>query len=96
MYGLVARITALPGKRNDLIVVLTGTGSMPGCLSYVVAKDQANGDALLVTEVWTSREAHRASLSLPDVRAAIERGRPLIAKFEKIAETEPVGGIGLP
>ena len=68
---------------------------MPGCLSYVVAKDPDDPDSLWVTEVWESAEAHAASLQLPDVQAAIGRGRPLIAGFESRFETTPVGGIGL-
>ena len=96
MYGLIAHITAYPGKRDELIAVLVpGEGGMPGCLSYIVARDPKNANALFVTEAWETAEAHTASLSLPDVRAAIARGRPLIAKFELMAETEPVGGIGL-
>jgi quinol monooxygenase YgiN len=96
MFGLIGRITAHPGQRDALIAVLTQAGSMPGCLSYVVARDNARPDALYVTEVWESAEAHAASLNIPEVREAIGRGRPLIAGFETIAKTEVVGGIGLP
>jgi quinol monooxygenase YgiN len=97
MYGLIGRILAQPGKREDLLAVLLGTESgMRGCLSYIVARDAADADALWVTEVWESEEAHRASLRLPAVQAAIARGRPLIAGFDSRGETEPVGGIGLP
>ena len=96
MFGLISRITAQAGKRDELAALLApGQGSLPGCLSYIVARDPKNADALYVTEAWESREAHRASLSQPTVIAAIERGRPLIEKFETIAETEPVGGVGL-
>jgi quinol monooxygenase YgiN len=49
-----------------------------------------------VTEVWESPEAHAASLGLPAVQAAIERGRPLIAAFAQRIETRPNGGIGVP
>ena len=69
---------------------------MPGCLSYVVAEDLADADALLVTEVWESKAAHEASLSLPAVRAAIAKGRPLIAGFETLAETRPISGAVVP
>lgn len=96
MFGLIGHITAQPGRRDELVAILaTAEGSMPGCLSYIVAHDPANPDAIYVTEAWESREAHAASLQLPGVQAAIARGRPLIAKFDRIAETEPVGGIGL-
>ena len=96
MYGLIGRILSVPGRREELVeVLLENEGGMPGCMSYVVARDPANADALWVTEVWVSAEAHRASLHLPAVQAAIARGRPLIAGFDSRVETEPVGGIGL-
>lgn len=96
MFGLIGRITAVAGKRDDLIAILApDEGSLPGCLSYIVARDPKNADVLYVTEAWESREAHAASLMLAAVQSAIARGRPLIAAFETIAETEPVGGVGL-
>jgi quinol monooxygenase YgiN len=72
-----------------------GSKTMPGCLSYVVAKDSTNADAIWITEVWDSRASHKASLSLPNVKDAISRGTPLIAGFDKQIETVPVGGYGL-
>ena len=96
MYGLIGRIKAVAGKRGELAVVLVQEdGSMPGCLSYVVAEDPADADALWVTEVWVDQAAHRASLSLPTVQAAIAKGRPLIAGFDSRVETKVLGGIGL-
>jgi len=96
MYGLIGKMNAVPGKRDELIEILVeGVAGMPGCLSYVVAKDSADADALWVTEVWESKESHAASLSLPSVQEAIGKGRPLIAGFGERFETEPVGGHGL-
>lgn len=68
---------------------------MPGCLSYIVAKAPADADAIWITEVWDSQESHKASLSLPGVKQAITRGKPLIAGFSNGTVTEPVGGIGI-
>lgn len=97
MYGLIGRIVAVSGRRDELAAILVpGEGGMPGCLSYVVAEDPDNPDALWVTEVWTDQAAHRASLGLPSVQAAIAKGRPLIAGFDSRAETKVLGGIGLP
>ncbi len=96
MYGLIGKITATPGGRDELAAILGGIGPMPGCLSYVVAHDPSDRDGVWVTEVWESAEAHEASLGLPAVQAAIAEGRPLIARFEHRFETDPVGGIGLP
>lgn len=96
MYGLIGKMLAVPGQREALIaILLEGVAGMPGCLSYVVARDPAELDALWVTEVWESEEHHRASLTLPTVQEAIARGRPLIATFGESVVTEPVGGHGL-
>lgn len=96
MYGLIGRMKAQPGQRDALAaILLEGTTEMPGCRSYVVARDPADPNGLWVTEVWDSAESHRASLSLPAVQSAITRGRPLIAGFDSQTETEPVGGFGL-
>ena len=94
-YGLIGRIRAQPGQREALAaVLLEGSGELPGCLSYVVAEDLTDPDALWVTEIWTDRAAHRASLELPAVQDAIARGRPLIVDFDMHQETRPLGGVG--
>ena len=94
MYGLIGRIRAVPGKRAELAAILVhDDGAMPGCLSYIVAEDPADADLLWVTEVWTDQAAHRASLQLPAVQAAIAKGRPLIAGFDMHVTTRPVAGV---
>ena len=96
MYGLIGRMRAVPGQREALIaILLDGVSGMPGCLSYVVARDPADADAIWITEVWDSQASHKASLSLPSVKDAISRGRPLIAGFDQHIETVPVGGHGI-
>jgi quinol monooxygenase YgiN len=97
MYGLIGKMTALPGTRDALAgAMLEGTTAMPGCLSYIIALDPADPDALWITEVWDSKDSHAASLALPAVKAAIAKGRPLIAGFSNRTETTPIGGYGLP
>ena len=89
-------MNGVPGKRDALAaILLEGTGTMPGCLSYVIATDPADADALWITEVWESAASHQASLTLPAVQAAITKGRPLIASFSNRVETVPIGGYGL-
>lgn len=97
MYGLIGKITAVAGQREALSkILIAGTAGMPGCLSYVVAADATEPDALWVTEVWESQSSHQASLQLPAVQAAIAKGRPLIAGFSNRVETAPLGGHGIP
>jgi quinol monooxygenase YgiN len=96
MFGLIGKMRAQPGKRDELVsILLEGTGGMPGCLSYVIARDPDDADAIWVTEVWSDEASHKASLSLPSVHAAIAKGRPLIAGFDSQQRTQPVGGVGL-
>ena len=96
MHGLIGRMRAQAGQREALLaIMLEGTQNMPGCLSYIVARDPADADLIWITEVWDSRESHRASLQIPAVQAAIQRARPLIAAYESGQETVPVGGVGI-
>jgi quinol monooxygenase YgiN len=96
MYGLIGRLLTVPGRRDDLIAILVqSVGRMPGCLSYIVAADPGDKDAIWITEAWESEASHKASLSLPQVKEAIAKGKPLIAGFAERFVTTPVGGIGL-
>ena len=96
MYGLISEITTVTGKRDELAsLLIRHTGEMPGCLSYVVAADPTKPDALWVTEVWTDRSSHMASLKLPAVQEALIKGRTLITGFASRVETTPLGGVGL-
>ncbi len=96
MSGLIGKMTPTSGQRDALAaILLKGTGEMPGCLSYIIATDPADADALWITGVWDSAESHQASLKLPAVQAAIAKGRPMIAGFSDRHETAPIGGHGL-
>lgn len=96
MYGLIGKMRSQPGQRDALAaILLEGTGTMPGCLSYIIAHDPTDADALWITEAWDNAESHTASLQLPAVQAAIARARPIIAGFGERFETIPIGGHGL-
>jgi quinol monooxygenase YgiN len=97
MWGMIAKITAIPGNRDELVAVLREAASgMPGCLSYVVAKDAADENVLWVTEAWDTQASHDASLALPAVKNALPKSKALVAGFERVAVTAPVWGVGLP
>jgi quinol monooxygenase YgiN len=89
--------TAQPGKGDELAEILLAAADAlradDDCLLYVVSRE--GGDTIWVTEVWTDREAHDASLRAPGVPEMIARARPLIAGMEGRAEFEPLGGKGL-
>ncbi len=96
VYGLIGKMLAASGQREALIkIMLDGSVAMPGCHSYVIARDPASADGIWITEVWDSKESHAASLHIADVQATIAKARPLIAGFGERFETEPLGGFGL-
>ena len=94
MFGLIGKMRAQPGKRSELMAAIGGsTDSMPGCKSYIIAEDVSDPDAIWITEVWDDEASHKASLQLPEVKAAIAKGRPLIAGFDMHVTTKPVAGV---
>lgn len=98
MFGLIGKMTAKPGQRDRLIaLVLEGADAMPGCLSYIVARDADDANGIWITEVWDSKESHAASLKLPAVTAAIGKAMPLVdLAAEGVRQaTVPVGGVGI-
>jgi quinol monooxygenase YgiN len=98
MYGLIVKLTAAPGRRDDLITMMGGSDSsrIPGCLSFIVAMDAAEDDVLWITEVWASQASHEASLQAPAIKDNLTDADTLIAGFEKIATTSPVQGSSHP
>jgi quinol monooxygenase YgiN len=97
MYGLIGKMISKPGQRDALLaLLLQGAEDMPGCLSYIIARDTGDEDAVWITEVWEDEASHRDSLQIPSIRDAIAKAMPLIAGFEPGVITDPVGGVGLP
>jgi len=71
-----------PGRRDELVAHLTRRSdalSQAGCLVYEVGVDDEQPNTVFVVELWTDEEAHRASLSLPEVRASIADARRLLS-----------------
>lgn len=98
-YGLFGKMIAQVGQRDALAQVLLAAAEIlrdaPGCEQYIVSVAEREPEAVWVSEVWASREAHDASLAREDVRALIGRGRPLIAGMGERFEVTPLGGVGL-
>lgn len=81
-FANVGTLGAVPGKRDELVAHLTQRTDQladGGCLAYEVGVSDEAPDTVYVVELWQSAEAHRASLELAEVRAAIEAARPLLS-----------------
>lgn len=93
MYGLIGSFKAHMGERDTLIALMSAhVADMPGCLSYIIAKDPQEPETIWVTEVWDSEESHKASLQIPAVKDTIKHALPLIAEFGMSKVTTPIGG----
>lgn len=96
MYGIIGKMNATPGNRDNLIeVLLNGTTDMPGCKLYAVSADNDDETGIWVTEFWDSEESHQASLQLPSVQQAIATGKPMIAGFGERHLVTTIGGFGI-
>lgn len=92
MYGIIGKLEATEGNRDKLIkILLDGTQNMPGCQSYLIAKDNEEEAAIWITEVWETEAHHKASLQLPAVQKAMTEGKPLIAGVGQRHVVTPVG-----
>ena len=95
MYG---KITTHPGKRDEMAAILLEAAEamkdLAGCELYIVNVSDDEPDAVWVTELWSSAEAHAASLQMEGTAEMIGRARPLIAKIEP-TRLRPIGGKGL-
>jgi quinol monooxygenase YgiN len=82
-YGMHGHFTAQPGQGDALAEILLaaaeGLRANEACLLYLVSRSPDDPDLVWVTEAWTSKSAHDESLQGEDVKAAIQRARPLIA-----------------
>lgn len=97
-YGLFGKFTAQPGKRDELQDILLQASQLlernEDCIHYVIStSDEPN--AIWVSEVWNSKEAHDASLEPEDIRALIQKAMPLIASMSDQTELHVAGGKGL-
>jgi quinol monooxygenase YgiN len=97
-YGYINSIGTQPGAREEVVaILLSGADGLraAGCLQYTVAVDPTDETTIWVTEVWRSKEHHKASLELPETKAAIAQAMPLLTGEFHPTETTVRGGLGL-
>jgi quinol monooxygenase YgiN len=81
-FANVGTLGTLPGRRDELVAHLTRRSdalARAGCLVYEVGVNDEQPDTVFVVELWESAAAHRASLQLPEVQAAIAEARPWLS-----------------
>lgn len=97
-YCYVGSFRTRYGHRDKVVeILLSGIAGLraAGCELYVVAVSDTDADVIWVTEVWPSKEAHDASLRLPEAQAAVARALPLLTGEFTRQELTVVGGVGV-
>jgi quinol monooxygenase YgiN len=95
-YGYFGTMRTVPGHRDQVVRILLGglDGLRDvGCSVYSVSVPADDPDLICVYEVWDSKESHDASLTLPDVRAAIAAAMPMLTGEFTSRETTVLGGL---
>jgi quinol monooxygenase YgiN len=86
-YGLHGKLKATAGNGRHLADILLEASRLvstaKGFGLYMVSLDQEDQDAVIVTEVWDSKEDHDNSLKSAEVKALIGRAMPLLAEMPK-------------
>lgn len=78
-FANVGTLSVKPGQRDTVLAILTRSNPellQAGCLLYEVGISEDSPDTVFVTELWTSAQAHQASLQLPSVQEAIAEAMP--------------------
>ncbi len=83
-WGLLGRMRAQPGKRDELIACLQAhSRDVPGKLVSVKCHfEQDDPDAFWINEVWRSKADFDACLSMPQVQRGMAIAGPLIAGMD--------------
>ena len=98
-YGYLGTMRTRPGARDEVVALLLDGQErtpMPGCRLYVISTAESDPDLIWINEVWDSKEAHDASLQIPEVRATITQVMPLLTGEFTSQEVTVRGGVGLP
>ena len=96
--SVIAKITAQPGKRADVVAgmatMLTHAASEPGTVVYTLLEDQADDDAIWVYEEYTDKAALDAHSSSDAMKALGGSIGPFLAGRPEIRVCNIAGGKG--
>ena len=84
MFSVYGRMTALPGRRDELIALLRdglrAGGDDSGLLAYSINTAFDDPDTIWLTQLWIDKEAHDATTRFEPVAAVSRQIPPLLAQ----------------
>lgn len=95
-YAINVKFITQDEKRDELLnYLLEAAGGMENletCNCYIVGINEEEKNAVYVYEVWESKAAHQASLTIPASQELIKKAKPMIVGMESYPELSIVGG----
>jgi len=81
MYGTIARLLLKPGMREQYLALAREieTRAIPGWVAEYLYQSDANPDELFMAVVFASEEAYRQNAASPEMDAAYQRMRAMLA-----------------
>jgi quinol monooxygenase YgiN len=97
-YGYIGSMRVKEGHRDAVAAILTSGADglrAAGCRLYAVGLSVTDENVIWVSEIWDSRQAHDASLQLPEAKAAIATAMPMLTGEFTSQELTMAGGLGV-
>lgn len=97
-YGYIGSMRVKEGHRDAVAAILTSGADglrAAGCRLYAVGLSVTDENVIWVSEIWDSRQAHDASLQLPETKAAIATVMPMLTGEFTSQELTMAGGLGV-
>ncbi|MFE1318326.1 putative quinol monooxygenase [Kitasatospora phosalacinea] len=83
-FSVYGRLTALPGRREELVALLLeglrAGGDNSGLLDYSINTVPDDPDTIWLTQLWTDKEAHDTTTRSEPVTAVTRRLPALLAR----------------
>ena len=99
MIGFYTKFTTTEQNRDALVDILKraaySMNEIEDCKLYIVNTNQNDGTIIWVTEMWTTKESHMASLLLESSKALIQKAMPLMAVKPEQIKLDVVSGKGM-
>ena len=97
--AVIAKLSAAPGKRDELVSVLqelvNGVASEDGTLAYALHTSNADDSTVFFYELYTDQAALDAHSKSPTMAAVGPKLAGLLGGMPELTQLTPVGGKGL-
>lgn len=83
-YYVIAELVSKPDQADALRAILVpfvaGARKEPGCIHYSLLEDVKQPGRFLTFETWTDEDALKAHMVTPEIKAAVPKLEPVLAK----------------